>query len=198
MSAPPHSSGRAAVVRMLCAKPAAPPLPPPTPTGLPPAFVPDDQLSSLQRTWGFLWDPAEPTVRARLAAALMLMVGAKLLTIQVPFLFKEAIDGLATTAAAAHYGPIALTPAALMLAYGAARSSAEGMTQLRNALFALLSEPARATLGSRHFGGAQHRENAPLELAKRMDERTLWMGALEVPHAAVDVGIPGRRLGGHP
>ena len=46
---------------------------------------------------------------------------------------------------------MALTPAALMVAYGVARTSAEGMTQLRNALFALLSESALRRMARRTF-----------------------------------------------
>ena len=92
----------------------------------------------------------------RVAGALALMVSAKLMTIQVPFLFKDAIDGMALqsgveAAQAASYGPLALTPAALMVAYGVARTSAEGMTQLRNALFASISERALRRMSVRTF-----------------------------------------------
>ena len=82
------------------------------------------------------------------------MIGAKLTTIQVPFLFKHAIDALTEQAAAASVldgahsvadataplttvaGLLALSPASLLLMYGATTACASGMTQLRNALFA--------------------------------------------------------------
>lgn len=88
------------------------------------------------------------------------MISAKLMTIQVPFLLKDAIDLLAAPAAVqsgveavqtASYGPLLLTPAALMIAYGVARTSAEGMTQLRNALFARISEGALRRMSVRTF-----------------------------------------------
>ena len=65
------------------------------------------------RNYAFLWDPAEPSLKWRIGAALSLMIGAKLVTIQVPFLFKYAIDALGETGVPP---PMlaALTPAALM------------------------------------------------------------------------------------
>ena len=77
----------------------------------------------------------------------MLMVGAKLTVIQVPFLFKHAIDGLALDPSAAALLPdgvplVVLTPPLLMVAYGAARAAAEGMAQLRSSLFASVTEAA--------------------------------------------------------
>ena len=142
--------------RTLCApaKPATPTLPP-----LPPQLT-ERGLSPLHRALLFLWDPSEPALVGRVAAAVALMISAKLMTIQVPFLLKDAIDLLAAPAAlqtgveaaqTASYGPLLLTPAALMIAYGMARTSAEGMTQLRNALFARISEGALRRMSVRTF-----------------------------------------------
>ena len=113
----------------------------------PPATPDDGPSEALRRAWGFLWDEAEPALRRRTAAALMLMVGAKLTVIQVPFLFKHAIDGLALDPSAAALLPdgvplVVLTPPLLMVAYGAARAAAEGMAQLRSSLFASVTEAA--------------------------------------------------------
>ena len=113
----------------------------------PPATPDDGPSEALRRAWGFLWDEAEPALRRRTAAALMLMVGAKLTVIQVPFLFKHAIDGLAIDPSAAALLPdgvplVVLTPPLLMVAYGAARAAAEGMAQLRSSLFASVTEAA--------------------------------------------------------
>ena len=120
----------------------------PTPPPLPPQLS-ERGLGPLHRALLFLWDPSEPALIGRVAAAVSLMIAAKLMTIQVPFILKDAIDLLAAVQTLppgaeavqmASYGPLVLTPAALMLAYGAARTSAEAMTQLRNALFARISE----------------------------------------------------------
>ena len=97
------------------------------------------------------------------------MIGAKLTTIQVPFLFKHAIDALTEQAAAASVldgahsvadataplttvaGLLALSPASLLLMYGATTACASGMTQLRNALFARVAEGALRRMARRTF-----------------------------------------------
>jgi hypothetical protein len=119
-------------------------------------------LDAVRRAWTFLWDPEEPNLHWRIGAAFCLMIGAKLIAIQVPFLFKFAIDGLSEPAAAAaaagtssgglaSTGLLALTPASLLLLYGATRALADGMQQLRNALFARVSEGALRRMARRTF-----------------------------------------------
>lgn len=65
---------------------------------------------------------------------------------QVPFMFKYAIDGLTLDpSGATAVGPmLALTPAALIAAYGAARAGSALCNELRNATFAKVVE---STLG---------------------------------------------------
>jgi hypothetical protein len=69
---------------------------------------------------------------------------ATLLTLQVPFFFKHAIDALsidATGAATANYlGVLQLTPVALMLGYGIARAGAAFCGEMRNVVFAKVSQ----------------------------------------------------------
>ena len=119
----------------------------------------------MRRAWLFLWDPEEPALRWRIGAAFGLMIGGKLMAIQVPFLFKFAVDGLTDPAAAAAgdgiaaasassgsmIGLLALTPATLLLMYGGARAMADGMQQLRNALFARVAEGALRRMARRTF-----------------------------------------------
>jgi len=77
----------------------------------------------------------------------------------VPFLFKHAIDGLAEPSLAAVVDPTSsglliaagLTPPALMVAYGVTRIAADGMQQLRNALFAYVTEGAVRQTSLRAF-----------------------------------------------
>ena len=88
------------------------------------AAMKGEVVDAVRRAWTFLWDPAEPALRWRIGAAFVLMIGAKLTTIQVPFLFKFAVDALSDSAAtaaagdatAASMGLLALTPASLLLA----------------------------------------------------------------------------------
>lgn len=48
----------------------------------------------LQTLSKYLWPKGEPWLKARVIVALALLVGGKLLNIQVPFLFKDAIEKL--------------------------------------------------------------------------------------------------------
>jgi len=96
------------------------------------------------------------------------MLCAKLTTIQVPFLFKFAIDGLADPAAVADASLLLMvSPPLLMLAYGGARISADGMTQLRNALFSAVTEGALRRMSRHTFGHLLQ-----LELAFHLNRQT--------------------------
>ena len=88
-------------------------------------------IASVRWAWTFLWDQADPALRFRVGTTFALMIGSKLIAIQVPFLFKHAVDGLSDPQLT-----MALTPATLLLLYGATRATAEGVGQMRNALFA--------------------------------------------------------------
>ena len=92
-------------------------------------------IASVRWAWTFLWDQADPALRFRVGTTFALMIGSKLIAIQVPFLFKHAVDGLSDPQLT-----MALTPATLLLLYGATRATAEGVGQMRNALFASVTE----------------------------------------------------------
>lgn len=105
-----------------------------------------------------MWDDAEPTLLARAGGAFVCMIGAKLLSIQVPFFFKQAVDVLTDPAATVAGGgggetalAVALTPAALMALYGTFRASSEVLTQLRNALFVQVTEGGLRRMARRTF-----------------------------------------------
>ncbi|KAG7949230.1 hypothetical protein I3843_13G051200 [Carya illinoinensis] len=94
----------------------------------------------------FLWMKENLEFRLRVLAALAFLVGAKILNVQVPFLFKLAVDWLTTatgnaTALAsfttANSKALALfaTPAAVLIGYGIARSGASAFNELRTAVF---------------------------------------------------------------
>jgi len=98
----------------------------------------------LSRSWAVLrvvglhlWPKGETGLRTRVVVALGLLIVAKVTTVYVPVLYKhavDALDGLATQAVA--------VPVALILAYGVARILAQALGELRDALFAPVSQRA--------------------------------------------------------
>ncbi|KAJ4978846.1 hypothetical protein NE237_009626 [Protea cynaroides] len=94
----------------------------------------------------YLWLKDSFEFRLRVIMAVGLLVGAKVLNVQVPFLFKLAVDWLSTetgtgselaSLATANSTLFALfaSPAAVMIGYGIARAGASACNELRNAVF---------------------------------------------------------------
>ncbi|XP_038900899.1 ABC transporter B family member 25, mitochondrial isoform X1 [Benincasa hispida] len=94
----------------------------------------------------YLWMKDNSEFRFRVIMALGFLVGAKILNVQVPFLFKLAVDWLTTTSGnaaalasftAANSTMLTLfaTPAAVLVGYGIARSGASAFNELRTAVF---------------------------------------------------------------
>lgn len=73
----------------------SPPLPPPPPPPPPLTRPLADPRRILATLLSYCWPRGQPALRLRVVAALALLVGAKLVNIQVPFLFKDAADFLA-------------------------------------------------------------------------------------------------------
>ncbi|TQE04629.1 hypothetical protein C1H46_009822 [Malus baccata] len=108
-----------------------------------------EQITNVQifRTLAsYLWMKDNYEFRIRVIAALGFLVGAKVLNVQVPFLFKLAVDwlssatGNATALAsftAANSTQLALfaTPASVLIGYGIARTCASAFNELRTAVF---------------------------------------------------------------
>eukprot|EP00978_Attheya_sp_CCMP212_P021200 scaffold61685_cov54-Attheya_sp.AAC.2 len=106
-------------------------------------------------------------MKRRVLYSMGLMVGGKLVTIQVPFLFKHLVDTLPPSAAdavaaaesstqLAMVDPLLLTgaggvPLALLLGYGASRAAASGMQELRNAVFSHVAQDAIRRVGRTIF-----------------------------------------------
>ncbi|KAL0458961.1 UNVERIFIED_CONTAM: ABC transporter B family member 25 [Sesamum latifolium] len=94
----------------------------------------------------YLWMKDNVEFRLRVIAALGLLIGAKVVNVQVPFLFKLAVDWLATgtgnagalaefTAANSTILALFASPAAILIGYGIARSGASAFNELRTAIF---------------------------------------------------------------
>ncbi|XP_020085837.1 ABC transporter B family member 25, mitochondrial isoform X1 [Ananas comosus] len=93
-----------------------------------------------------LWSFDSLEFRLRVLLSLALLVGAKVINVQVPFLFKLAVDWLSAitgsdTAMASFTNAnstllaLFVSPAAVLIGYGIARSGASACTELRNAVF---------------------------------------------------------------
>ncbi|EOY34729.1 hypothetical protein QUC31_018283 [Theobroma cacao] len=96
-------------------------------------------MKILRTLAGYLWMKDNLEFRLRVMTALGFLVGAKLLNVQVPFLFKLAVDWLTTpnATALANSTLVALfaTPTAVLIGYGIARSGASAFNELRTAVF---------------------------------------------------------------
>ncbi|KAM0064410.1 putative ABC-type Cd(2+) transporter [Helianthus debilis subsp. tardiflorus] len=100
-------------------------------------------LSTLAK---YLWMKDNMEFRLRVLTAMGFLVGAKVLNVQVPFLFKLAVDWLTTvtgnpsslsefTAANSVVLAVFVSPAAVLIGYGIARTGASAFNELRTAVF---------------------------------------------------------------
>ncbi|HEY2540567.1 MAG TPA: ABC transporter ATP-binding protein/permease [Stellaceae bacterium] len=95
-----------------------------------------DEFRALRRLAPYLWPRDSRELRARVVLAVGFLVAGRLLNISVPFLYKHAVDALTRGRA------IITVPAALIVAYGAARVMSAGFNELRNAAFAKVTQRA--------------------------------------------------------
>lgn len=108
---------------------------------------------SASRTWGVmailgrhLWPKGERGLRLRVVIALAMLVLAKVVAVYVPLLYKQAVDALGSTAAQA-----VAVPVVLILAYGAARVLSQAFGEIRDAVFAPVSQRAIRNLALEVF-----------------------------------------------
>lgn len=120
------------------------------PTPLVPKRTSGEQVGDVQifRTLAsYLWMKDNYEFRLRVITALGFLVGAKVLNVQVPFLFKLAVDWLTTATgnagtlasfSAANSTQLALfaTPVSVLIGYGIARSGASAFNGTRHEVIA--------------------------------------------------------------
>lgn len=82
--------------------------------------------------------PEANKIRTRVVASLGLLVGAKLVNIQVPFLFKHVVDMMSVP----DITTIGAAALPILVGYGIARATASGFQELRNAIFATVAQSA--------------------------------------------------------
>ncbi|KAL7425175.1 Iron-sulfur clusters transporter atm1, mitochondrial [Cryptotrichosporon argae] len=89
---------------------------------------------------GNIWPRNAPAVKARVLVALTLLVGAKVLNVQVPFFFKQIVDSL--NVPITESTTVWVLAGASIAGYGAARVLTTLFGELRNAVFASISQGA--------------------------------------------------------
>jgi ATP-binding cassette, subfamily B (MDR/TAP), member 7 len=123
--------------------------------GLPPSQT-TDPLASINKTtaeqrkadWAimkemsqYLWPKGNMDTKMRVSLAVGLLVGAKVLNVQVPFYFKSIVDAMNVDIGATG-GTAATIAGTMILAYGATRIGATLFQELRNAVFASVAQKA--------------------------------------------------------
>jgi ABC-type bacteriocin/lantibiotic exporter with double-glycine peptidase domain len=104
------------------------------------------------KLWPYLWPHDRPSLKRLVFIAVMLLIAAKLVTATVPFFFKYVTDSLAGDELAFSHLPLfLLTPLMLILGFVAARIVSIAFNQLRDALFAQVSQHAVRQLALQAF-----------------------------------------------
>ncbi|KAJ6832440.1 ABC transporter B family member 25, mitochondrial [Iris pallida] len=127
--------------------------------------ITDEQVADMKilRTLAkHLWLKDNAEFKFRVAMALGLLIGAKVINVQVPFLFKLAVDWLsAITGSSSSIASFTdsnstmlalfVSPAAVLVGYGIARTGATACNELRNAVFSKVALRAIRTVSRRVF-----------------------------------------------
>ncbi|MGE0256533.1 MAG: ABC transporter ATP-binding protein/permease [Alphaproteobacteria bacterium] len=133
------------------------------------------EARALRTLLPYLWPADEPDIRARVVAAVVLLVGAKVATVLIPAAFGRALDALDVPG-----GALVGVPLVLILGYGALRVASMAFGELRDYLFAKVGQRAIRTVALQVF-----RHLHALSLAFHLERRT---GGLA---RAIERGIKG-------
>ena len=101
--------------------------------------------STLRSLLPFLWPAGRADLKLRVVVALMLLVGAKIAVVYVPFLYKAAVDALDVEAA------VIAVPVLVIVAYGVVRVISQALGELRDAVFAKVGQHALREVALRTF-----------------------------------------------
>ncbi|TPX14722.1 uncharacterized protein E0L32_005117 [Thyridium curvatum] len=89
----------------------------------------------------YLWPKNDISTKMRVGLALSLLVGGKIMNVQVPFYFKSIVDAMNIDIGATG-GTAATIAGTMIFAYGATRVGATVFQELRNAVFASVAQKA--------------------------------------------------------
>src|SRR5450830_677839 len=117
---------------------------PNTPPTRPPAAASRSDFSTIKTLLPYLW-----VYKWRVLLALLCLVGAKLANVGVPLILKKLVDAMTITAA--HPQALLVLPVGLLVAYGLLRLSTTLFTELREFLFARVTQRAVRTIALQVF-----------------------------------------------
>ena len=112
-------------------------------------------LEMLRGILPYIWPADRPDLRLRVVLAMVALVASKVVTVAVPFAFKEAVDALTPKmpagAAGTAVAAVLVVPAFMVIAYGFGRIMMVVLAQIRDGLFAKVGQKAVRELAIRTF-----------------------------------------------
>ena len=120
-------------------------------------------FATLLRFLPMLWPPGRTELKARVVAAVLLVLAGKAAVLVMPFAYKAVIDRMSATGTAAAFSIVA----ALVLAYAGARFAGVLSDNLRNAVFEKVGQDA-----ARRLAGQVFRHIHSLSLRFHLERRT--------------------------
>lgn len=99
----------------------------------------------------YIWPKNNMGTKVRVGGSLILLIGAKVLNVQVPFFFKSIVDSMNVDWLAAS-GTAWTVAGTMIIAYGAARIGSTVFQEFRNAIFATVAQTAIRGVAKDVFG----------------------------------------------
>jgi ATP-binding cassette subfamily B protein len=115
-------------------------------------------FATLRDLWPYMWPSTRPDLKRRVALAFGVLVGAKVITVLVPYSYKWATDALTAKPVAGSdglvtvgLGALVIAPVMLIIAYGVGRILMNVFNNVRDALFASVGQHAVRNLAYKTF-----------------------------------------------
>ncbi|RHZ82635.1 hypothetical protein Glove_106g17 [Diversispora epigaea] len=96
--------------------------------------------SIIKNLAGYIWPKDNLSIKIRVVLALSLLIGGKVLNVQVPFFFKQIVDSLNIDVE--QIGNVWTVAGAIILGYGLSRIGSTIFQEIRNAIFANVAQKA--------------------------------------------------------
>ncbi|MBD3730938.1 MAG: ABC transporter ATP-binding protein/permease [Sphingomonadales bacterium] len=121
---------------------------------------------TLRRFLPYLWPADRPTLKRRIAIAMLLVLVAKATTLALPYAYKRAVNAMTTPANEA-----AMVALSFVIAYAAGRFAAVAFDNTRNIVFERVGQDATRVLAEDVFARL-HRLSLRFHLSRRTGEVT--------------------------